>query len=115
VFEIIGGMDNVPDVFLGQNGGKVAYVSAQTIVNADFLLGDMVVEKAQAAQSAGTAVGALAFVIFQIQQIVLDHLFGKRVGRFTIVFGNAGNGGKISALGVGGKVSKFHGPDHFLT
>jgi hypothetical protein len=85
-----------------------------TQVNADFQSAYVAVEKAQTAQSAGAAVGTFAFLIFQIQQIILDHFFGKLVGRFTIVFGKSGDGGKISALGVGGKIFKFHGPDHFF-
>jgi hypothetical protein len=115
MFEIIGGIDNVEDVLLGQYGGKVADFSAKRKVNTDILFGYVFVKKAQTAQSAGAAVGAFTFIIFQIQQIILDHHFGKFLGRFLIVFGNAGDGGKIGALSVGRKVFKFHGPDHFLT
>ena len=37
MFEVIGGVDNVEDVLLGQDSGKVAYVSSRRIVNADFI------------------------------------------------------------------------------
>ena len=68
----------------------------------------MVVEKAQPAQGAGAAVGSIALVIFKIQQIILNHLVCDFDRRLLVVFGKPCDGGKVSALGVGGKVFKFH-------
>jgi NADH dehydrogenase FAD-containing subunit len=45
----------------------------------------------------------------------LDHLFADHAGRLPIVSGQPFDCGQIGALGVGGEVLEFHGPDHLLT
>ena len=62
MFEIIGCVDNVDDVLLGQDSGKSLYFSGKRIVNADFLFGYVFVEKTQAAQSAGRAISCYSYV-----------------------------------------------------
>ena len=64
VSEIIGCVDNVPDVLLEQDSEKVLYFFGKRIMNTDFPIGYVFVEKTQAAQSAGAAIRGIALVIF---------------------------------------------------
>ena len=47
-----------------------------------------------------------------VRTIVYDT---DRGGRLPVVPGQPFDGGQIGALGVGGEVLEFHGPDHLLT
>ena len=54
---------------------------------------------------AGAAVVGTALVIFQIQQIILDHLFSNLDGRSLVVFGKPGDGSHLQKINTNAGVA----------
>ena len=75
----------------------------------------MSVEEPQSCGHSATTADGVALVIFQIQQIVFDGVFGELVRGLVIVAGKTFDGSQVAPLSVLGKVPQLHGFDHFLS
>jgi hypothetical protein len=87
VFEVLWDTDDFPDLLFGENGGKSARVFGQVEADLDLLVHNMFVEKAQAGQNQAATGRRIALFVFQIQQVILDHLLGDGFRRLLVVFG----------------------------
>jgi hypothetical protein len=71
-------------------------------------------EESQSGHHRGTGTGGIALVVFQVQQIILDHLLGERIRRLLRVAGNSYHCCSVIPLGVFRKIPQFHCLDHLL-
>ena len=115
VFDMLCGVDDFPDVLLTKHRGELSVFSSDLAVKRDGLFNNMSVEKPQSCCHSATTASRVALLIFQIQQIVFDLVFGETVRRVAIVLGKTFDGREITTLGLPGKIPQFHGPDHLLS
>ncbi len=115
VFEMLCGVDDFPDVLLTKHRGELSVFSSDLAVKGDGLFNNMSVEKPQSCCHSTTTAGRVALLIFQIQQIVFDLVFGETVRRLVIVLGKTFDGREITTLGLPGKIPQFHCLDHLLS
>ena len=104
MFGVFGAVDNLPDLIFGEHGGKLAGFLTQAETNLKLLVQNVFVEKAQAGQNEAATGRSIAPVVFQIEQIVLDHLLGDGFRRGLVVPGQAGHSIQIGTPGVMGEV-----------
>jgi hypothetical protein len=86
MFDVLGAVDNLPDLIFGEHVGKLARFLTQTETDLKVLIQNVFVEKVQAGQNEAATGGSIALIVFQIEQIVLDHLLGDGFRRGLIVF-----------------------------
>ena len=79
VFEMLCGVDDFPDLLLGEHRGELSVFSPDLAVKRDGWLNDVSVEKSQSCCHSATTAGRVALLIFQIQQIVFNLVFGESV------------------------------------
>lgn len=115
VFEVLCGVDDFPDVLLTKHRGELSVFSSDLAVKRDGLFNNMSVEKPQSCCHSATTAGGVALLIFQIQQIVFDLVFGETLRRLVIVLGKTFDGREITPLGLPGKIPQFHCLDHLLS
>lgn len=115
VFEVLCGVDDFPDVLLTKHRGELSVFSSDLAVKRDGLFNNMSVEKPQSCCHSTTTAGGVALLIFQIQQIVFDLVFGETLRRLVIVLGKTFDGREITPLGLPGKIPQFHCLDHLLS
>lgn len=115
VFEVLCGVDDFPDVLLTKHRGELSVFSSDLAVKRDGLFNNMSVEKPQSCCHSATTAGRVALLIFQIQQIVFDLVFGETLRRLVIVLGKTFDGREITPLGLPGKIPQFHCLDHLLS
>ena len=104
MLDVFRAVDNLPDLIFGEHGGKLAGFLAQAEADLKVLIQNVFVEKAQAGQNQTATGGRIAPVVFQIEQIVLDHLLGDGFRRRLVVPGQAGHSIQIGTPGVRGEV-----------
>jgi hypothetical protein len=115
VFEVFRGTDNLPDFLHGKDLWKFSCRPPDAVGDGYLIFGHVFAEKAKSGKNAVAAVGCIALVMFEIEKIILDFLFGHLIRRLIIEPGNTCDSGKVGPLCVMGEVLKFHSPDHFLT
>jgi hypothetical protein len=115
VFEMVCGVEDFPDVLLTEHRGELSVFSSDLAVKRDGLFNHMSVGKPQSCSHSATTAGGVALLIFQIQQIVFDLVFGETLRRLMIVLGKTFDGLEITTLGLPGKIPQFHCLDYLLS
>ena len=115
MLQIVRSTDDLPDLLHGKDGGKFSRFLSDSVVKDELLSHHLVEEKSQSGQCNDAAVGGITLAVFKKQQIIINHLLADLVRGLSIVPGKSGDGGKVGALGVFGKILEFHCPDHLLT
>ena len=115
VFEMMRGVDDFPDVLLTEHCGQFAILSTDPIVKRGGGFNHVSVEELQSCGHSATTAGGVALLIFQIQQIVFDSVFGEFVRGLAIEAGKTFDGSQVAPLSVLGKVPQLHGSDHLLS
>jgi len=78
------------------------------------IFNDIFVKETKSGKNTAAAVGCNAFIVFEIEKIILDFFPAHLIRGLIIEPGDPCNRFQIRPLGVRRKVLKFHCPDHFL-